>query len=186
VKLAEMPETPVVPACNTSSTDRALELAGRPPQPAGLTRDLPERTVRAVRAHHGAAHDRPDRAALADNPLVPLARRSVGPRLLRRIAVRDADARPPVMTERNRRHGGDIMNRPWLQHYPPGVAAEIDTTLYPSLVAMFEESFQAHRGKDAFAFMGKTLTYGELDEASRPSPPGCKARASSAATASPS
>ena len=59
------------------------------------------------------------------------------------------------------------MNRPWLQHYPPGVAAEIDTTLYPSLVAMFEESFQAHRGKDAFAFMGKTLTYGELDEASQ-------------------
>ena len=59
------------------------------------------------------------------------------------------------------------MNRPWLQHYPPGVAAEIDATLYPSLVAMFEESFQAHRGKAAFAFMGKAITYGELDEASR-------------------
>jgi long-chain acyl-CoA synthetase len=59
------------------------------------------------------------------------------------------------------------MERPWLQHYPPGVAAEIDTTQYPSLVAMFEESFQAHRSKDAFAFMGKTMTYGELDEASR-------------------
>jgi len=59
------------------------------------------------------------------------------------------------------------MNRPWLQHYPPGVAAEIDTTRYPSLVAMFEESFQAHRSRDAFAFMGKTMTYGELDEASR-------------------
>ena len=59
------------------------------------------------------------------------------------------------------------MNRPWLQHYPPGVAAEIDPTLYPSLVAMFEESFQAYRGKDAFICMGKTLTYGDIDEASR-------------------
>ena len=36
------------------------------------------------------------------------------------------------------------MERPWLQYYPPGVPADIDTSRYPSLVAMFEESFQAH------------------------------------------
>ena len=59
------------------------------------------------------------------------------------------------------------MNRPWLQHYPPGVPAEIDATAYPSLVAMFEESFQAHRGKDAFVCMGKAMSYGEVDETSR-------------------
>ena len=59
------------------------------------------------------------------------------------------------------------MQRPWLKHYPPGVPAEIDPSQYPSLVAMFEESFQAHRGKDAFVCMGKALTYGEVDESSR-------------------
>lgn len=58
------------------------------------------------------------------------------------------------------------MDRPWLQHYPPGVPAEIDVSIYPSLVAMLEESFQKHRDKPAFICMGKTLTYAELDAGS--------------------
>jgi long-chain acyl-CoA synthetase len=59
------------------------------------------------------------------------------------------------------------MERPWLRHYPPGVPAEIDATIYPSLVAMFEESFQVNRDKDAFVGMDHAVTYGEVDEASR-------------------
>jgi long-chain acyl-CoA synthetase len=59
------------------------------------------------------------------------------------------------------------MDRPWLQHYPPGVPADIDPSRYPSLVAMFEESFQAHAGKGACVCMGKTITYAELDRSSR-------------------
>ena len=59
------------------------------------------------------------------------------------------------------------MERPWLRYYPPGVPADIDPTRYPSLVAMFEESFQAHATADACVCMGKTLTYAELDQASR-------------------
>jgi long-chain acyl-CoA synthetase len=59
------------------------------------------------------------------------------------------------------------MERPWLRHYPPGVPADIDPSRYSSLVAMFEESFQAHRGKDAFICMGKALTYADLDRSSR-------------------
>ena len=59
------------------------------------------------------------------------------------------------------------MERIWLRHYPPGVPADIDTSAVPSLVAMFEESFKTYRDRAAFAFMGKTLTYGEIDEASR-------------------
>jgi long-chain acyl-CoA synthetase len=59
------------------------------------------------------------------------------------------------------------MQRPWLRHYPPGVAAEIDPSQYPSLVTMLEESFQAHGGRDAFVCMGKTLSYAQVDEASR-------------------
>jgi long-chain acyl-CoA synthetase len=59
------------------------------------------------------------------------------------------------------------MQRPWLQHYPPGVPAEIDPSLYASLVALFTESFETHRRKDAFICMGKSLTFAQLDEASR-------------------
>jgi len=59
------------------------------------------------------------------------------------------------------------MERPWLKHYPPGVPAEIDPSRYPSLVAMLEESFLANAAKQACVCMGKTMTYAELDAASR-------------------
>ena len=59
------------------------------------------------------------------------------------------------------------MERPWLKHYPLGVPAEIDPSRYPSLVAMLEESFQTHAAKQACVCMGKTLTYAEIDAASR-------------------
>ena len=59
------------------------------------------------------------------------------------------------------------MDRPWLRHYPPGVPSEIDAARYPSLVAMFEESFKKYAGRNACACMGKSLTYAELDETSR-------------------
>ena len=59
------------------------------------------------------------------------------------------------------------MERPWLRNYPPGVPAEIDPSRYSSLVAMFEESFQAHAGKNACVCMGKSLSYAKLDQASR-------------------
>jgi long-chain acyl-CoA synthetase len=58
------------------------------------------------------------------------------------------------------------MDRIWLKNYPPGVPAEIDPSLYPSLVAVFEESFHAHRDKDAFICMGKAITFDELDKQS--------------------
>jgi long-chain acyl-CoA synthetase len=59
------------------------------------------------------------------------------------------------------------MERIWLRHYPPGVPADIDATRYPSLVAMFEESFKKHADLDACVCMGKALSYRELDAASR-------------------
>ncbi len=59
------------------------------------------------------------------------------------------------------------MERLWLRHYPPGVPADIDASTYPSLVAMFEESFQAFATRDACVCMGARLTYAALDDASR-------------------
>jgi len=59
------------------------------------------------------------------------------------------------------------MDKPWLKQYPAGVPAEIKTDLYPSLVALVEESFRKFRDKPAYYFMGKSFTFGQVDDASR-------------------
>ena len=59
------------------------------------------------------------------------------------------------------------MQRPWLAHYPAGVPAEIPLDAYPSLVALMQESFERHRARPAFRFMGSALSFGELDALSR-------------------
>ena len=56
------------------------------------------------------------------------------------------------------------MERIWLKQYPAGVPADIDSSQYPSLVDLLEESFSKFRERDAFICMGKTITYRELDE----------------------
>src|SRR5207344_165557 len=55
----------------------------------------------------------------------------------------------------------------WLRSYPPGVPATIDLSRYASLVAMFEESFAAFADRQACVCMGTSLSFQELDEASR-------------------
>jgi len=59
------------------------------------------------------------------------------------------------------------MERIWLKNYPEGVPADIDASKYPSLVAMFEESFKKFRDRKAFICMDKSMTYGEVEEMSR-------------------
>ncbi|MBB5049631.1 long-chain acyl-CoA synthetase [Rhodopseudomonas rhenobacensis] len=58
------------------------------------------------------------------------------------------------------------MERIWLKQYPPGVPADIDVTLYPSLVDLLEESFAKFRDRKAFICMDKAITYRQLDEMS--------------------
>jgi long-chain acyl-CoA synthetase len=59
------------------------------------------------------------------------------------------------------------MERIWLKDYPSGVPADIDPSRWPSLVGMMEESFARFRAEPSFIYMGRTLTYAELDELSR-------------------
>jgi long-chain acyl-CoA synthetase len=59
------------------------------------------------------------------------------------------------------------MNKIWLKQYPAGVPAEVKTDLYPSLVALLEESFRKYRNLPAYKFMGRTLTFGQVDDLSR-------------------
>ncbi|HOY05936.1 MAG TPA: AMP-binding protein [Saprospiraceae bacterium] len=55
------------------------------------------------------------------------------------------------------------MEKPWLQNYPAGVPVNIDPNQYPRLLDMLEECFQKYHDLPAFVFMGKTLTFGEVD-----------------------
>jgi long-chain acyl-CoA synthetase len=59
------------------------------------------------------------------------------------------------------------MEKTWLKHYPAGVNAEVKTDLYPSLVGLLEESFKKYRDQPAYKFMGKTVSFGQVDDMSR-------------------
>src|SRR5471032_1592253 len=67
----------------------------------------------------------------------------------------------------NREGSTGIMDRFWLKNYPSGVPADIDPSLYPSVVVLIEESFARYRDAKAYVCMGKALTFGEVDELSR-------------------
>ena len=56
--------------------------------------------------------------------------------------------------------------RPWLNIYPAGVPANIDPTIYNSVVDFVEKKCEEHKKKDAFALMGSELTYGEINKLS--------------------
>ena len=59
------------------------------------------------------------------------------------------------------------MDKFWLQSYPQGMPAEIDTTQYRSLVHLLEEAFRKYAARNAYACMDKLLSYGEIDALSQ-------------------
>src|SRR5260370_40765543 len=59
------------------------------------------------------------------------------------------------------------MDRFWLKSYPPGVPSDIDPSVYPSVVALIEESFAKYRDQKAYVCMDKPLTFGEVDTLSQ-------------------
>jgi long-chain acyl-CoA synthetase len=59
------------------------------------------------------------------------------------------------------------MDRFWLKSYPPGVPSDIDPSIYPSVVALLEESFAKYREQKAYVCMDKAITFGEVDALSK-------------------
>ena len=59
------------------------------------------------------------------------------------------------------------MQKIWLKQYPAGVPAEIKTDVYPSLVALIDESLRKYRDQTAYKFMGGSFSFGAIDDASR-------------------
>ena len=58
-------------------------------------------------------------------------------------------------------------DRPWLKNYPSGIPANIDPDAYPTLVSMFDKTFDKYRKLPAFTCMGKSITFDELDKKSK-------------------
>ncbi|HEY9096141.1 MAG TPA: long-chain-fatty-acid--CoA ligase [Hydrogenophaga sp.] len=59
------------------------------------------------------------------------------------------------------------VDRPWLASYSPGVPADIDVAQYPSLVHLLEDSFQRFAPRAAYSFMGKEVSYAQVDTMSK-------------------
>ena len=58
-------------------------------------------------------------------------------------------------------------SKPWLKNYPEGVPHDVDISEYDSLLDMFEECFERYPNRRACEYLGKYLTYSELDQHSR-------------------
>ena len=56
---------------------------------------------------------------------------------------------------------------PWLEHYAPGVPAQIDLSRYHSIVDVLEQSCREFRDRPAFENMGTVMDYRQLDRLSR-------------------
>ena len=59
------------------------------------------------------------------------------------------------------------MEKIWLKQYPADVPAHIDASQYASLVALLDESFRKYATRTAYKFMGKSIGFAQIDEASR-------------------
>ena len=58
-------------------------------------------------------------------------------------------------------------DRIWLSSYPEGVPSDIDASRYSSLVTLMQEGFTQFADRTAFSFMGKDLSYADLDAQSQ-------------------
>jgi long-chain acyl-CoA synthetase len=83
------------------------------------------------------------------------------------VAIESPDAAPPSDAQNRRTSPERAMEKVWLKQYPAGVPATVKTDVYPSLIALFDESFKKHRDLPAYKFMGKTISFGQIDDLSR-------------------
>src|SRR5215467_3880744 len=59
------------------------------------------------------------------------------------------------------------MEKIWLKHYPPGVPGEVDYGQYRSIGELFDTSVAKYAERPAYANMGRTISFGELERMSR-------------------
>ena len=55
----------------------------------------------------------------------------------------------------------------WKEHYPEGIATEIDINEYDSITQLFHQNIEKYANRPAYSNMGKTLSYNDLDRLTR-------------------
>ena len=60
-----------------------------------------------------------------------------------------------------------MAQRIWLESYPAGVPADIDPSVYGSLVDLLENSFHQYASRVAYSFMGQDISYAQTDALSQ-------------------
>ncbi len=63
--------------------------------------------------------------------------------------------------------GNMKIDKPWLDHYKPGVPAEIGELLHPTVADMMIYACEKFAKDESFVNFGKSISYGELDEYSQ-------------------
>jgi len=58
------------------------------------------------------------------------------------------------------------MERFWLKQYPPGIAADVDASAWPSLKALIEDACERYADRIAYRCMGTTMSYRQLAQGS--------------------
>jgi long-chain acyl-CoA synthetase len=58
------------------------------------------------------------------------------------------------------------MDRFWLQSYPAGVPHEVDVTQYDSLLHLMHDGFHKYAARNAYAYMDRYFTFGDIDRQS--------------------
>lgn len=56
----------------------------------------------------------------------------------------------------------NTMDRFRPKSYPPGVPADIDPSIYPTIVSLLEESFERFRDRKAYVGLLQAITFGGL------------------------
>jgi len=59
------------------------------------------------------------------------------------------------------------MDKIWLKSYPEGVPADIDANAFNSIPDVFDYAVKKFRDRPSFSNLGTTLTFGQIDQASR-------------------
>ena len=59
------------------------------------------------------------------------------------------------------------MEKTWLKQYPEGVQPSIDVAQCSSLVTLLEDSLKKYAARPAYKFMGKSISFAQVDQASR-------------------
>ncbi|WP_183826397.1 long-chain-fatty-acid--CoA ligase [Aquamicrobium lusatiense] len=119
----------------------------------------------ASAAKEKAAEKKPAKksAGASANKAAPAAARPAAEKPATRSAAKKAVPAPKATAQKAPSSGGKERPKPWLASYPAGVPAEIGPLTSSSIGALLVDSCNRFAAKPAFASMGKTISFAELE-----------------------